>query len=174
MDTIKTGRFLAELRHERELTQEQLAERLGISNKTISRWENGSYMPPVEMLAELSELYGVSINEIISGKRLDGFEEKKAADENLKDALNGSPFTFEERRWFYTQKWKRDHALSLTLEMIAIVIVLIIGLCLKSAIFVILAIVWGLAFGIVSHNQMTAYVEHNAFDGKNNLGDKQS
>ena len=70
MDTVKIGKFLAGLRHERELTQEQLAERLGTSNKTISRWENGNYMPPVEMLAELSEFYGVSINEILSGRRL--------------------------------------------------------------------------------------------------------
>ncbi len=47
MDTVKIGKFLSQLRRERELTQEQLAEKLGTSNKTISRWENGNYMPPV-------------------------------------------------------------------------------------------------------------------------------
>ncbi len=51
MDTVKIGKFLSELRREQELTQEQLAEKLGTSNKTISRWENGNYMPPVEMPA---------------------------------------------------------------------------------------------------------------------------
>jgi len=70
MDTVKIGKFLSELRREQELTQEQLAEKLGTSNKTISRWENGNYMPPVEMLMELSKFYGVSINEMLSGKRL--------------------------------------------------------------------------------------------------------
>lgn len=104
MDTVKIGKFLAELRRERELTQEQLAEKLGTSNKTISRWENGNYMPPVEMLCELSEFYGVSINELISGKRLEEREEKQAAEENLKEVLSVSTFSLEERKEFYTKK----------------------------------------------------------------------
>ena len=61
MDTVKIGKFLSELRREQELTQEQLAEKLGTSNKTISRWENGNYMPPVEMLMELSKFYGGAV-----------------------------------------------------------------------------------------------------------------
>ena len=53
MDMKKIGLFLAELRREKGLTQEQLGEQLSVTNKTISRWENGNYMPPVEMLQEL-------------------------------------------------------------------------------------------------------------------------
>lgn len=104
MDTIKIGKFLAELRREQNLTQEQLAEHLGTSNKTISRWENGNYMPPVEMLMELSRFYSVSINEILSGKRLESEEVKSAAEENLKETLKVSAFTIEERKNYFVKK----------------------------------------------------------------------
>ncbi|MDE5729583.1 MAG: helix-turn-helix transcriptional regulator, partial [Clostridia bacterium] len=57
MDMIKIGKFLCELRKEQNLTQEQLGEELGVSNKTISRWEPGTYLPPVEMLQLLSDKY---------------------------------------------------------------------------------------------------------------------
>ena len=67
MDQIKMGKFIAALRKEKGLTQEKLGEKLGVTNKTVSRWENGNYMPDVEMLSLLSEEFGVSINELISG-----------------------------------------------------------------------------------------------------------
>ena len=70
MDQMKIGKFIAALRKEKCLTQEQLGEKLGVTNKTVSRWENGNYMPDVEMLALLSKEFGVSINELISGERL--------------------------------------------------------------------------------------------------------
>ena len=63
MDMTRIGAFLAELRKENDLTQEELGESLGVSNKTVSRWETGTYLPPVEMLQRLSERYSVSINE---------------------------------------------------------------------------------------------------------------
>ena len=64
MDQIKIGKFIAALRKEKGLTQEQLGEKLGVTNKTISRWENGNYMPDVEMLSLLSKEFDVSINEL--------------------------------------------------------------------------------------------------------------
>ena len=70
MDMVRIGAFLKELRVQSRMTQEQLGEKLGVTNKTISRWECGTYLPPVEMLKELSDLYGLTINEIISGQRL--------------------------------------------------------------------------------------------------------
>ena len=98
MDTVKTGRFLAELRHEKELTQEQLAERLGTSNKTISRWENGNYLPPVEMLQILSKLFDVSINEILNGERINDSDYKNISEENIKSALNESNAVIKKHR----------------------------------------------------------------------------
>ena len=69
MDQIRIGAFLKALRKEKGLTQEQLAEQLYISGRTVSRWETGSNMPDIGMLVELAEFYDVSIPEIINGER---------------------------------------------------------------------------------------------------------
>ena len=69
MDMQRIGSFLAQLRKERGLTQEQLAQQLGTSNKTISRWETGSNMPDMDILIDLSDLYAVDLREILSGER---------------------------------------------------------------------------------------------------------
>ena len=83
MDTQKIGKFLAELRKERNLTQDELGEKIGVTNKTVSRWENGNYLPPVEILQILSNLYNVSINELLSGERLNDEHYKENAEERL-------------------------------------------------------------------------------------------
>ncbi|MCI5513715.1 MAG: helix-turn-helix domain-containing protein, partial [Clostridia bacterium] len=109
MDQIKIGKFIGTLRKEKGLTQEQLGEKLGVTNKTISRWENGNYMPDVEMLSLLSKEFDVSINELISGERLLAEDFKKAADDNLVTALNNSTFTLKEKIAFFKKKWLREH-----------------------------------------------------------------
>ena len=69
MDQQKIGRFLKELRKEKNLTQEQLAEILNVSGRSVSRWETGNNMPDLSVLVELSEFYNVDIKEIIDGER---------------------------------------------------------------------------------------------------------
>ena len=69
IDQIKIGGFLRELRKERELTQEQLAEKFGVSSRSVSRWENGNTMPELGILVELADYYEVDIKEIIDGER---------------------------------------------------------------------------------------------------------
>ena len=69
MNQIKIGMFLKELRNEKGITQEQLAEQLGVSNRTVSRWETGSNMPDISLLVEIAEYMDVSIPEIINGER---------------------------------------------------------------------------------------------------------
>ncbi len=69
MDQKKIGCFLKELRKEKELTQEQLAEQFHVSDRTVSRWETGSNMPDLSVLVELAEFYQVEIKEIIDGER---------------------------------------------------------------------------------------------------------
>lgn len=64
MDTKKIGQFLAQLRKEQGLTQDELGCKLGVTNKTVSRWENGNYLPPADMLKALSEIYGLTINRL--------------------------------------------------------------------------------------------------------------
>lgn len=65
----KTGLFLRELRKEKQLTQEQLAERFGVTSRSVSRWETGSNMPDLSILVELADFYDVDIKDIIDGER---------------------------------------------------------------------------------------------------------
>lgn len=69
MDVMKIGRFLQELRKDKGLTQEQLAEKTGVARRTVSRWETGTNMPDLDILIELSDLYEVDLREILSGER---------------------------------------------------------------------------------------------------------
>lgn len=68
MDQKKTGSFLRELRKEKQLTQEQLAERFGVTSRSVSRWETGSNMPDLSILVELADFYDVDIRDIIDGE----------------------------------------------------------------------------------------------------------
>ena len=70
MDQKKIGNFLKDLRKEKSLTQEQVAEKLGVSSRTISRWETGAYMPDISMLVDIAEMYDVDVREIIDGERI--------------------------------------------------------------------------------------------------------
>ena len=77
IDQIKIGSFLRELRKEKELTQEQLAEKFGVSSRSVSRWENGNTMPELGILVELADYYEVDIKEIIDGERKSEIMEKE-------------------------------------------------------------------------------------------------
>ena len=69
MDLQKIGTFLKDLRKEKGLTQEQLAESLNVSRRTVSRWETGMNMPDLDLLMELSDLYAVDLREMLNGER---------------------------------------------------------------------------------------------------------
>ncbi len=83
MDQIKTGKFIAGLRKEKGLTQAQLAEKLNITDRAISKWETGKSMPDSSIMLELCSILGITVNELLSGERIEmnDFEEK--ANENL-------------------------------------------------------------------------------------------
>lgn len=174
MDTVKIGKFLSELRRERELTQEQLGESLGVTNKTVSRWENGNYMPPVEMLMELSKFYGVSINEILSGRRLDHDEAQTAAEENLKSVLSDSSFSLEDRKRYFTRKWQKEHWFVYVIPSAIAIIFIMVSALLDQPVGVAMGCLVPIPGRLIAYNRMMAYVERNAFDGKGNVGDKKS
>ena len=71
MDQKKIGGFLKELRKERGITQEQLAETLGVSSRTVSRWETGSNLPDLDLLMILADYHGVELRELLDGERKD-------------------------------------------------------------------------------------------------------
>lgn len=86
MDQKKIGRFLKELRKEKQLTQEALSEILGVSGRSISRWENGVNMPDLDLVIELANYYDVSIDEILDGERNNEMINKKDEEMILKVA----------------------------------------------------------------------------------------
>ena len=98
MDMQKIGSFLAALRKERNLTQDELGAQIGVTNKTISRWETGSYLPPVEMLQTLGDTFGVSINEILNGERIRDGNYKDISEQNIKSALTKSDSVIAKHR----------------------------------------------------------------------------
>ena len=164
MDQIKIGKFIAALRKEKELTQEQLGEKLGITNKTISRWENGNYMPDMQMLSLLSKEFDVSINELISGERLLLDDFKKAADNNLVTALNNSAFTLKEKIAFFKKKWLREHITTIVLCIVLwIGIMLWVALNNSYALLGAIGSILAMLFYVALYNRMMAYVENHAY-----------
>lgn len=163
MDLIKTGKFLAQLRREAGDTQEQLGEKLGVSNKTVSRWETGAYLPPVEMLQAISGLYGVSINELLAGGRLEGAAYQAAAEKNLRQVMEQSAFSLEERKTYYKKKWRRDHALALVLGGFLPLAVFLAAFFTDNALLWAAAPLLALTAYLIAYNQMMSYVESRAF-----------
>lgn len=100
MDQQKAGSFLKELRKEKGITQEELAEKLCVSRRTVSRWETGSNMPDLDLLIELADFYDTDIREILNGER-----KSEQMDKDLKDTLTEvAAYTNEEKlckvSWF--------------------------------------------------------------------------
>lgn len=83
MDQICIGKFIAEERKKKGYTQRHLSEKLGISDKTVSKWERGNGFPEVSLLLPLCEELDISVNELLSGKRVSEEEYRKKAEENM-------------------------------------------------------------------------------------------
>lgn len=87
MDQIKIGKFIADERKNKKYTQKQLAEILGISDKTISKWECGNGFPEISLLLPLCTELDISVNELLSGERLSENNYKRKAEENMMDFI---------------------------------------------------------------------------------------
>ena len=165
MDLVQIGKFIAQLRKEHGFSQEKLGEMLGVTNKTISRWETGTYLPPAEMLVSMSNLFHVTINELLSGKRLTQDEYKIAAEENLRQVVKASSFTLKEKIAFYKKKWLKEHIAAMCCWGIGIITVLVVGIILSLPSLVSVDMLLLLVGHAWRNNTMMAYVERNAFDG---------
>ena len=86
MNQIEIGKFIAKCRKEKKLTQAQLAEKLNITDRAVSKWETGKSMPDSSIMLELCEILGITVNELLSGEKIDmeNYEKyEKKVDENL-------------------------------------------------------------------------------------------
>lgn len=100
MDQEKIGKFIAICRKECNLTQEQVAEKLGVSNKTVSRWENGNSFPDVSLLQPLCELLNISVNELLSCEKIPEDNYRKKVEENTLRILEECRYSLENGRYF--------------------------------------------------------------------------
>ena len=112
MDQIKIGRFIAESRKEKNLTQMQLSEKLGITDKAVSKWERGIAMPDSSIMLSLCDILGISVNELLSGEKI-SMENNNQKNEQL--LLDMAKELEEKNKTIWASMW-------------AIMIVSIIGL----------------------------------------------
>ena len=170
MDQIKTGKFIARLRREKGITQEELGRRLGVSNKTVSRWENGNYMPDIETLRLLAAEFSVSIEELLDGEKISAKNPVKTPD----------PFSPKERADFWRRNWKRENRSWFIFWGI------IIGLFVLFGLGIAFLATWLVGFGYIAalcigaavlaaagffsfllylyfYNKMCIYVDNNAY-----------
>ncbi len=87
MDQIKIGKFIQERRKYKKITQSKLAEKLNVTDRAISKWENGNCLPDVSNISELCKILDISINDLFSGEIVDMKDNEKILEKNLLDAV---------------------------------------------------------------------------------------
>lgn len=129
VDQKKIGSFLKELRKEKGITQEEFAEKLNISGRTVSRWETGVNMPDISLLVEIAEFFDVSIPEIINGERKSETmnEEVKEVADKLSDYANAEKETIIKNI--------RIYSIMGTTALVVYSILELSGVVLQNAIF---------------------------------------
>ncbi len=93
MDANMTGVFIAQLRRDSSLTQKQLADRLNVSDKAVSRWETGKGYPDIETLVALGNIFGITVNELLAGVRVTAAECGETAEKNIIEISKGAKKT---------------------------------------------------------------------------------
>lgn len=129
MNQKKIGSFLKELRNEKGITQEQFAEILGVSGRSVSRWETGSNMPDISLLVEIADYFDVSIPEIINGER-----KSEQMNEEVKEVAEAmSDYATTEKETLI--KNVRVHSIIGSIAVIVYIILELSGLNLEHVIF---------------------------------------
>ena len=85
MDTVKIGKYIAQKRKNLGLTQREIAEQLGMSDKSVSKWERGVCLPEVSVYMELCRILGISLNEFIAGEDIEQVELQEKSEQNILD-----------------------------------------------------------------------------------------
>lgn len=97
MNQDKIGKFISKCRKEKNITQSELAEKLGVTDRSVSNWENGKNMPDLSLFKPLCELLNISINELLSGEKINKEEYQNKSDENIINAINYSNKKIEQK-----------------------------------------------------------------------------
>ena len=166
MEQEKIGRLISHLRREKKLTQKELATYLGVSDKSVSKWERGICLPDVSLFKPLCEVLGITLNEFFAGEKLKEENYKEKADENLLHSLENSTFTLKEKIEYFKNKWKREHFFELIVMMIVIVFFIIFGFIKDKKEITFAFIIIGFISGIIENNRMMAYIEKSAYKNR--------
>ncbi len=166
MDQVKIGKFIAELRHKNGLTQEELGEKLGVTNKTISRWETGNYMPSIEMLQLLSQEFNISINELLSGEVLSNEVFRQRADENIITMSKISAFSLEEQKAYFKSKWRKEHIPLFVILAFILILSIVLPLTFDRPLWLGASPLITLIEYGYQNNKMMIYVEEKLYDRK--------
>ena len=153
MNVEKIGRFIASCRKEKNLTQEQLAEKLGITYKAVSKWECGKGLPDVSLYQSICDILGITLNEFLIGEKLSDESFKSVADNNLLSVLKNNALALKMKKYY---KW-------------------IIGGVIALLIFLVSFLYFGDTTGEYHYRKLliedTDCIEINAFIMRNNHGD---
>ncbi len=167
MNQEKIGKLIAECRKEKKMTQVELANKLSVTDKSVSKWENGKCLPDVSLYKDLCNILGITLNEFFAGEKIKEEKFKEQADINLFNALENSSFTLKEKIKYYDKKWDKEHFFELTIAMIIIVGFIIYGFVKDNGIQFIFMIV-GFTYGIWETNRKKTYIERNVYKQVNN------
>lgn len=98
MDKKKIGNFIAQCRREKSLTQEQLAEQLHVTGKSVSKWENGLCLPDAAQYDPLCRILGITVNELFAGQRIPAEDYRTVADKNLLEMLKYQMYQLSDKK----------------------------------------------------------------------------
>lgn len=168
MNQERIGKLIAECRKNKKMTQVELAKKLGVTDKSVSKWENGICLPDVSLYKNLCEILGITLNEFFAGEKLSDESFKKVADDNLFSALENSIFTLKDKTDYLKKIWEKEHFLELIVVMLIIVFFIIYGFIKDNNLQYIFMII-GFISGIIENKRMTSYIENNLYGQKSNI-----
>ena len=93
------GKFIAECRKEKNMTQQELADKLGVTDRAISHWENGRRLPDYSLLKDLCDVLSISINELFSGEKISKEDYETKAEENMSKLINDNYSEKKKINW---------------------------------------------------------------------------
>jgi len=166
MNQEKIGRFIAECRKNEKMTQKELAEKLGVTDKSVSKWERGICMPDISLFTDLCNILKITLNDLFAGEKIKEEIFKQVADNNLLTALENSTFTLRDKIIFYKKKWRKENRFTIVLGFI---IWLVCGFALKfqNVDYFIAGGIQGMLAVLlyaVIYNRMMIYVENRVYN----------
>ena len=127
LDQIKIGRFIARLRKEQNMTHLNLAEKLGVTDRAISKWENGRGLPDVSLMKPLCEILGITVTELLNGERAEATVSLNKVEETVYEVLTDREIQIKN-----TERMKKKYS---ALRVVTIIFGTVIGLVLALMVF---------------------------------------